>query len=168
MPKLKADVAVVCDRENDAANNVDRLQGEPFVISGPGEFEVKGMHIRGIEADHGTVYLLKAEGMTLAHLGVKGGALTDEQLSALEGVDVVFLPLTCAEGVKPSQLVALLEPRVVIPVAYHTAKEKIALADFAPFAKDMGLKDSAPEEKLLLKKKELPQEETQIRVLTVA
>lgn len=169
MPKLKADVVVVSNMENDACNNIDRLQGEPFRITAPGEFEVKGMHIRGVEyGENDTFYMLKAEGMTLAHLGTTGMPFSDEHLSLLEGVDVVFLPLNCTEGVVPSKMVATIEPRVVVPIMYKAAKEKLKLPEFDAFAKDMGLKNVEPEEKLLLKLKDLPQEETSIRVLSVA
>lgn len=166
MPKLKAEVVVTTNPANEQSNNIERLQGEPFVISGAGEYEVKGMHIHGMEyADGSVFYITKSEGITVAHLGTLNMPLTDEHLEALEGVDILLLPLACAEGVTPDKVVANIEPRIVIPIAYKTSKVKIALPEFDAFAKDMGLKDTTPEEKLLIKFKDLPQEETVIKVL---
>lgn len=169
MPKLKADVVVVSDKDSEQSNGAQRLQGEPFVVATAGEFEIKGIHIQGAEyADGSVLYLGKAEGMTFAHLGAAAQALSDQHIELLEGVDILFLPLACRGEITPDKIVSILEPRIVIPVAYATPRVKIDLPDSGAFFNDMGVKGAEPEEKLLIKLKDLPQEEMQVKVLKVA
>ena len=51
MPNLSADIALVTHDHYDH-NNTGALKGEPFVISGPGEYEVKGVFVQGIPSFH--------------------------------------------------------------------------------------------------------------------
>jgi len=169
MPKFKVNVVLSSNPSDEQSNNTDSLQGEPFYISTAGEYEANGMFVTGVQYDaENTLYIIEAEGMTLAHLGTTARALTDAQLEALEGVDVLFLPLTCAEGTSCSRLVSQIEPRVIIPIQYKTPKFKGDLATFDAFAKDMGVKDTAGEDKIIIKAKDLPVEETRIQILNVA
>lgn len=169
MPKFKTNVVLSTDSTNPQTNNTDSLQGEPFYISTAGEYEANGMFVTGIQYNGGSVmYLIEAEGMTLAHLGTVAGELNDAQLEKLEGVDVLFLPLTCEKGHSCSRMVSQIEPRVIIPIQYKTKGFKGELADLAPFAKEMGVADTAGEDKIILKAKDLPVEETQVKILNAA
>lgn len=169
MPKFKTNVVLSTDSTNDETNNFSSLQGEPFTITTAGEYEANGMFVTGIQYNGGSVmYVIEAEGMTLAHLGTVVGELNDDQLAKLEGVDVLFLPLTCEKGHSCSRMVSQIEPRVIIPIQYKTKGFKGNLETFDAFAKDMGVKDAAGEDKIILKAKDLPVEETQIKILNVA
>ena len=47
-----------------------RIAGNPFLISGPGEYEIGGITVRGAALSKtNTAYLLKLEDMTLLHAG---------------------------------------------------------------------------------------------------
>lgn len=169
MPKFKVNVVASTDTTNDETNNFDSLQGEPFTITAAGEYESNGLFVKGVQYNGNHVmYLIEAEGMTLAHLGTVTGELTDEQLETLEGVDVLFLPLTCEEGRTCSRMVSQIEPRVIIPIQYKTGKFTGNLATLESFTKSMGVKDTNGEDKIILKAKDLPVEETQIKILNAA
>lgn len=146
----------------------------PFVINGPGEYEVKDITIRGFatESRYGgekrinTVYLVTLEGMRLCFLG----ALTNRELpervqEAFDGIDILFLPIGGGGVLAPADAHALavsLEPRLIIPIHYEGQGEKDALK---VFLKEAGEKQLAPVEKLTVKKKELEGKEEEIIVL---
>jgi len=49
LPKLEADVVLVSHQHRDH-NNVKAVSGNPFLIEGPGEYEIKGIFIQGISS----------------------------------------------------------------------------------------------------------------------
>jgi L-ascorbate metabolism protein UlaG (beta-lactamase superfamily) len=168
MPALKVEIVASTDPENEQANNIDRLQGSPLVISNPGEYESKGVFFYGIPSGGSrSLFVISAEGMTIGHPGTVAQELSDAQLELFEGVDILFLPVT-GDKKAVSALLSQVEPRVVIPVQYATGKTKAKLDPLAGFAKEMGIKDTAGEAKVILKQKDLPVENTQVIVLRAA
>jgi len=49
IPKLEADVLLVTHQHSDH-NNVKAVAGNPFLIDGPGEYELRGVFIQGISS----------------------------------------------------------------------------------------------------------------------
>ena len=49
VPRMKADILLTTHQHYDHCN-VKAVEGNPFLIEGPGEYEVKGVHIKGIPA----------------------------------------------------------------------------------------------------------------------
>jgi L-ascorbate metabolism protein UlaG (beta-lactamase superfamily) len=103
---------------------------DPLVITGPGEYETKGVFIKGFpsKTSYGgkekinTVYTVVLENMTLCFLG----ALSDEKLSpefmeAIEDIDILFVPIggeDVLDAAKASKLAVALEPKIIIPMHY--------------------------------------------------
>lgn len=168
MPKLKVDVVLSTNMDDDMANNVDRLQGDPFVISNPGEYEVQGVFVYGVPHGTGSYFLVEAEGITVAHLGTSTEELTTEQLKRLEGADILFVPVTGGDAKKYNSIISSIEPRVVIPMQYNTPKVKAKLDTIDAFAKEFGLNDTSGEKKVIIKKKDLPVDEQRFIVLSPA
>lgn len=180
-PKFEADI--VCVTKDAAGHNF--LEGirapkegkEPFLISGPGEYEVKGVTIFGIPALAGplnrraggkeerepmTLYSLEIEDFTLAHLGSIGQKLSDSQVSELEGVDVLMLPVGGVTVISPRWAVEIVEqvaPSIVIPMLY---------SDTAPvekFFEEIEIEVPEPVEKLKLKtRNDLPEEREVVKL----
>lgn len=169
---LSADL-VTLSHEHLAHSAAELVGGEPFIIRGPGEYEVKEIFVYGIPSRHGapkgkqegpnTLFRFEIGDLSLAHLGDIGHPLTDAELSRLEDIDVLFVPvggqgstIGAAEAV---EIVNRLEPRVVIPM--HFADKDIAMKLDAPdtFLREVG---GTPEkvDKLKLARKDLPQEST--------
>lgn len=158
LPKLKADIVLVSDAESKLANNTQRLSGEPFIITGPGEYEAHDVFVYGISATH-SIYLLETEGMSVAFLGSTANIITAKQLEVIEGVDILLLPLTTFSSEQRTTLLSEIEPRVVIPYLYTSTTE------LAPFIKEVGAKDSEPQDKFTIKAKDLPQDTTTTIIL---
>lgn len=134
---------------------------ESFVINNPGEYDVKGFFIFGLgDFSGGIAYTIEAEGMRLAHLSVNK-ELTDAQLEQLSDVDLLIIDVGSTEDSNEmaAKVVSQIEPRVVIPMGYGADKKPTT------FLKEMGASDTEAQNKLNIKKKDLPQEETKIIIL---
>lgn len=177
-PGGKADVVVVTHDHYDH-NNVGALSGGPLVISGPGEYDIKGVFIKGLSAYHDakegkergrvTMYIFEIEGMKICHLGDFGQTeLTEEQIEQIGDVDILIVPVggvytIDAEGAQ--KVVNQIEPAIVIPMHYHVPGLSIKLEKNEDFLKIMGVKNPETLSRLTLKKKDINPEETKIVVM---
>lgn len=169
MPGGKVDVLASTDMQDERCNNLEKFYDGAFKIEGAGEYEIKGTFMYGLPKTNtqgkGAIFFIESEDLTLAHLGWCGTELTAEQLEYIEGVDVLMLPLGAMAESVWSKIVSQVEPRVIIPMAFHQSGVKAKLPPLASFLKALGAKDVKPEPKVILKKKDLPQEETKIILL---
>jgi len=172
LPSLEADIALITHEE---ASNTRVLKGDPFVIAGPGEYEIKDVFIKGIACSRGaqdegnTLYMIKQEGMSIGHLGkCNQGELTSEQVEEMGDVDIVLLPVGGKDtmGAKEAaRIVSQVEPRIIIPMQYALPKLKEKLAPVTEFLKTMGIKAAESQNKLVVKAKDLTGEEARVVVL---
>ncbi|MFZ5364402.1 MAG: MBL fold metallo-hydrolase [Patescibacteria group bacterium] len=180
LPRLTADIVTVSHDHFDHNNTegVSGINGAPFVITSPGEYEVKGVFVygnlfwhdksEGAERGSNIVYCIEAEGISLAHLGDLGHTLSDEQIEKLDGIDILFVPvggkwtLGASEAVK---IINAIEPRIVIPMHYKIPGLKVDVETVDKFLKEMGASKAEKLPKLKISKKDLPQEETKVIVL---
>lgn len=146
---------------------------KPFVISGPGEYEVKEVFIKGLpsESKYGgkdlvnTIYTVSLENMNICFLGaLNNSELKNETVEALDEIDILFVPIG-GDGVldpaKAYKLAVSLEPKIIIPMHYGDVGANDALK---VFLKEAG-ENPKPEPKLTLKKKDLEGKEGDIVVL---
>lgn len=165
MPKLKADLLLVSDSKSELANNTQRISGEWFLVDEPGEYEVNETFIYGIPVGSTTIYLIEDEGVTAAFLGKLDVGLTDEQLERIEGADILFLPVGSLNKEQRTTLISQIEPRIIIPYLFKQPKVKTDLEPLDGFLKEMGIKSAEAQEKLTIKAKDLPQDETKVVLL---
>jgi hypothetical protein len=172
-----ADVALVSANHPDlnGAENLSYNGKDPLVISGPGEYETKGVFIKGFSSktNHGgtekinTVYTVILENMTLCFLG----ALSDDKLSpefmeSIEDIDVLFLPIGdkgVLDPARANKIAVMLEPKIIIPMHYGEVGVEGALKKFL---KEAGQENVKPVDKLTLKKKDLDGKEGNVVVLS--
>ena len=177
VPALSADILLVSHSHHDH-NNKRAIKGTPFLIEGPGEYEVKETFIQGVSSFHddaqgakrgqNTIYTIEGEGMRICHLGDLGQKeLTPEQLERIGDIDILMVPVGgvyTIDAKGAGRAISQIEPRLVIPMHYHLPKLKIKLEGVDKFLKEMGKRSVTPQPKLLIKKKDLP-EETKVVVL---
>ena len=103
VPNFSADILLVTHLHHDH-NNIKAIKGAPFLIDGPGEYEVKGVFVQGIPSFHddkegkekgsNTIYTIEAEDIKFCHLGDLGQKqLTDEQVDEIGSIDVLMIPV---------------------------------------------------------------------------
>lgn len=184
-PRLAADVVILTDKNNEH-NNAKAIKGpegaETFLIDSPGEYEVNNIFVQGIlirpegkekegEKKKDTViYRIDLEGVSLAHLGNLSQILTEEQAEKFEGVDILMIPVGggSALGAKQAaELIAQLEPRIVIPMQYDIPglKLKNKIGGLDAFCKEIGVCPKEKTNKFKIAKKDLPQEDLQVAIL---
>lgn len=174
IPSVQADIVTVSHEHKDH-NNIKAVSGEPLVISGPGEYEVKGVRITGLRTYHdntkggergyNTVYRIEIDNVAIVHLGDLGHKLSDKEIEILDGVDILMIPvggtytINAAEAV---EVISHLEPKVIIPMHYKSDKHKNddgeKLDELSVFLKEMGKEGIAPVPKLVISKDKLPLE----------
>ena len=141
-----------------------------FVIAGPGEYELKDVFVSGIKINSEgtsikTAYLIKLEEISVGYLGeITKKEITPEITGFFEGVDILLVPIggngmLDADGA--TELVNQIEPKIVIPMYYKISGLKRKADTLEQFLKEMGV-NVKPEEKLLIKKKDLGFEDTKI------
>ena len=171
-PSVEADIALIT---NEHGMNTKALKGEPFLVEHSGEYEVAGVFIQGISSTTrngktNTIYVLDVEGMRVCHLGQVGqDELTPEQVGAIGGIDILFIPVGGGEAVEAKEaakIVNQIEPRMAIPMHYAVAGAKEKLGKVEEFLEVMGTKDAQKQAKLSIKARDLPSEDTEIAVLT--
>lgn len=146
-PKSRAGAAITLLSTPQKEADVAR---DSFVIDGPGEYEVKGIAVKGFP---GGVYVLNFENMNLCFLASRvGTSLSEDTTESLEDIDILFAPVT------HNELAVSLEPKVIIPTNYTPESLK-------KFIKDTGAESSTPQEKLVIKKKDLEGKEGEIIIL---
>lgn len=146
---------------------------EQFVISAYGEYETKGILIQGIpsmQIDKKTpniIYMIESEGIRICHLGLFGeDDLSEDQLENIGKADILIVPIDGDDTIgfkEAEKIVARLEPKIVIPMAYKKADI------LAGFLKAIGQKDVVAQDKLSIQKKNLgakdDEEKTEVVVL---
>ncbi len=176
--KLKADIVTV-SHDAPGHNNSEAVKGTSHVITGPGEFEIGGVFITGVQTDgtgsgkkakeqvRNTLYVFDYEGLTVAHLGDLRQVPTQAEIEALGTVNVALVPVGGGGGLnaaKAAEVISLLEPNIVIPMHYETPDVKVSLDSLNKFMKEMGLGKPEPQPSLKVTRGGLP-EETHVVVL---
>jgi len=162
--KVQADVVTVSARHPDH-NHTELATGSRKVFSGPGEYEVSDMFVAGImsardaaqgaERGRNTIYKLHMDGIVLCHLGAIGHIPTSEQVTAIGDVDVLFVPVGGGGSLSPAQAneaVALLEPKMIVPMLYRTTLSPLPLEPVDAFLKEQGASGQEPTARLSVTK----------------
>lgn len=131
MPHMHADY-VVCSHEHYDHNNTDALAGS-VVLDAKKGFKCNDFSIEGIETVHdaeggklrgmNTAIILRAEGLTLMHMG-DIGCIPDEEFFERAGkIDVLMIPVGGIYTIDAEQAVEIckiMEPNIIIPMHYKT------------------------------------------------
>lgn len=169
MPRQKADI-VTLSHQHPGNAALSQVQDGYFLIDGPGEYEVSDILVTGIRAfrddnlgkerGYNTIYLLELEEMRICHLGALGHVLTESQIERLEAVDILMVPIGGGDALDAqaaNEVIAQIQPRIVIPMHYRAANGSSGLDDIAQFCKTLGVENPMPQEKLTIRKSELPE-----------
>ena len=176
--KLKADIVTI-SHDAPGHNNSDAVKGTSHIISGPGEFEIGGVFITGVQTDgsgagkktkdqtRNTLYVFDYDGLTVAHLGDLKQLPPQNEIEALGAVNVALVPVGGGGGLnaaKAAEVISLLEPNIVIPMHYATSDVKVSLESLNKFIKEMGLSKPETQPSIKVTRSSLP-EETHVVVL---
>lgn len=167
-----ADIALITTNHPDY-NGLEQLShGErtPFAISGPGDYEIKEIFIKGVLSDAliagkkyiNTIYILSVDNINIVFLG----ALSDSEIGkdareAINSPDILFIPIgggDLLDAKSAAKLASSLEPKIIIPMDYNDSSLKA-------FLKETGEEKAEVVDKLTIKLKDLEGKEGEVVVL---
>ncbi len=169
--KFGADVALISLNHDDFNGAEEASFGgkNPFVISGPGEYETKGIFVKGYNSKSkydskkellNTLYFVSMDNLSLCFLGaISDEKLSEEATEAVEDIDILFVPVSdnTLSAAVANKLAVSLEPKIIIPLGDE--------ADVKAFVKEAGSEKPEKMEKLTLKKKDVDGKEGEIVLL---
>jgi hypothetical protein len=175
--KFGADIVLESLSHEDMSGGADLTYGDraPFIVSGPGEYERKGIFIKGVAGASrydldakdenliNTIYSLTVDGINLLFLGAQSTELPAQLSDVVDEVDILFIPIG-DDGVfspKEAYKVAMnLEAKVIIPMHFSSTKEE----NLKQFIKEAG-GESTMTDKLTIKRKDIEGKEGEIIIL---
>lgn len=171
--KFGADVAFVSLNHPDfnGVESVTHGAKQPFVVDGPGEYEIGDVKARGYGikttydgTEHfNTMYYVTLEGMNLLFLGALGTEEIDASvLGGFSDIDILFIPIGGGDVLDvsaASKLATKLEAHVIIPMHYDATS-------LSAFQKEEGGQNGKPQEKLTVRKKDVLMMESDVIVLS--
>lgn len=165
---------VTVSHDHAGHNNAEAVGGDPYVVRGPGEYEVQDVLITAVAAYHdaergkqlgrNTIYLLHIDDLAVCHLGDLGHLLTDNQREEIGDVDVLLVPVggkNTINAAQATEVISQVDPRVVIPMHYATAATEGKVEGLDPlekFCREMGVEAVEPQPKLAVTRGTLPAE----------
>lgn len=146
--KLKADILTV-SQNTPGHNNVSAVKGEPYTITGPGEFEIGSVFITGVQTNghskkdtdpRNTLFVFDYNNITVAHLGNINRVPSQSEIEALGNVKIALVPVGGSiDSEKLAEMIRLLEPNILIPMMYQTPSSATKLQPLHDFIKAMGI-----------------------------
>ena len=167
-----ADLAFVSTNHPDY-NGVEQLShGDraPFVISGPGDYEVKEIFVKGVMSNSliankkyiNTIYSLSVDSIKIVFLGAMSDMeIPKESREEIDEADILFIPVGgkgLLDAKSSAKLASSLEPALIIPMDYDKETLKV-------FLKEMGEEKAEVVDKLTIKRKDLEGKEGEVVVL---
>ncbi len=171
--RLKANIVTI-SHDSPGHNHLEAIDGEPYVITGPGEYEVGSVFITGIQlgtpsgtGERNTIYVFDYNALTVAHLGDLNRVPSQTEIEAMGTVNVALVPIGSGmslNAARAAEVISLIEPNIVIPMHYATPDCNIPLDSLSKFLKEMGISEIETLTSLKLGASSLP-EETRVMVL---
>lgn len=181
--KLKADIVTI-SHDAPGHNYAAAVKGKSHILTGPGEYEIGGVFITGVQTNghsvgskaaarnadepRNTLYLFDYNGVNVVHLGDLNRVPSQAEIEALGNIHVALVPVGGGGGLTPAkavEVISLLEPGIVIPMHYHTPGCALKLAPVTRFLKEMGAGNLEPQTSLKITPGSMP-DETRVMVLT--
>lgn len=179
LPKLEADAVLITHNHFDH-NYINGVSGHRLVVQGPGEYELGGVSIFGISANHDdkngqergktTMYYIETAGESVLHCGDLGDILDESTLAKFGQVTALLIPVGgvyTIDAEKAAKVISSIEPAYVVPMHYRMQGSKLQEIDtLEKFLDEMGLDNEATKRVSSLRIAEADNEnETQVIVL---
>ncbi|MCJ7813935.1 MAG: MBL fold metallo-hydrolase, partial [Candidatus Atribacteria bacterium] len=148
LPRIKVNIVTVSHEHFDH-NYVRGVKGKPVVFKGLVNRESHKMEFRGISSyhdsvygsqrGHNTIFVIKADGLNLCHLGDLGHILNSDTLTEIGAVDILFVPtggFYTINSSQATQIIKDIKPKIAIPMHYKTEAIKFSIDPLEVFLSD--------------------------------
>ena len=178
--QVKADLITVSRLDLELRNIVPNVRTPPYIIEGPGEYEIRGCFVRALwnvanddlvrvaegDGPRGLVFSFVMDGVSICHLGQLGMPLEAPVVEAISPVDILIMPpggigkLTDTEAAK---ILSDVSPKVVILMDYASNGSWGGDANqISSFLEEAGLDRREPVPSLSLTTTSLPGDKTEL------
>ena len=171
---LSADIVTVSHEHFDH-NAVNCLQSLTSVVKESGTHSIDGITFEGLSTWHddkqgklrgkNTVYIIKADGLAVAHLGDLGEENNLALIQSLKGIDILLIPVGGTYTITAEQAKRYIEqisPKLAVPMHYLPNDGTLDIAKADAFLSLFEGVTYATEEGILLDKDVFTREKTQI------
>uniref|UniRef100_A0A7C5V1E6 MBL fold metallo-hydrolase n=1 Tax=Caldicellulosiruptor owensensis TaxID=55205 RepID=A0A7C5V1E6_9FIRM len=144
--ELSADVVLTSHKHFDHAYTKS-LKGDYVLVDKEGEFNVKGVKIKGIKTFHDkekgqkrgeNIVFVIEDKFSVAHLGDLGHELAETELEKMGQVDILLIPVGGVYTIDAKEALNVakaVNPKIIIPMHYKTEKLKFDLGKVEEFTK---------------------------------
>jgi len=144
--ELSADVVLTSHKHFDHAYTKS-LKGDYVLVDKEGEFNVKGVKIKGIKTFHDkekgqkrgeNIVFVIEDKFSVAHLGDLGHELAETELEKMGRVDILLIPVGGVYTIDAKEALNVakaINPKIIIPMHYKTEKLKFDLGKVEEFTK---------------------------------
>jgi L-ascorbate metabolism protein UlaG (beta-lactamase superfamily) len=172
-PRFGSDIALITTNQPDynGADTVSLGDKEPFVIDGPGSYEVRELLFTGAPSEvsiNGTVHIntvygFELDGIKIAFLGIlaEEATLSSEAKEIAANADMLFVPIGGGhvfDAASAYKAATTFGPNVIIPYEFDDVS-------LARFLKEGGQEKNEAADKATLKRRDLDGKEGYILVL---
>ena len=169
LARATADLVTISN-EHPHHSAASEVTGDPTVLRGPGEYEVKGVIVTGVRTDpsrsngtRNTAYMIAVDDVRICHLGDLANLPTAEQIELMKDADVLLVPVGghCTIGAPQAvEVISQIEAKIVVPMHYATDVSKAELESVDRFLHEMGLTSTERQARLNVTQSSLPAEPT--------
>lgn len=172
--KVNASIVTI-SHDHPGHNYAAAVGGKPYIVRGPGEYEISDVLIIGVPSYHdnkrgqergrNTIYVIHMDDLVICHLGDLGHTLQEEQLEEVADADILLIPIggqSTLNVALAAEVISQVEPRIIIPMHYMAGATANPLDKFY---REMGVEVMNTQPKLTVTRNNLPAE-TQVVILS--
>jgi len=126
--RLKGDIITI-SQDKPGHNDITVVAGSAHIVRGPGEYEVGGVFITGIQTNENrskselanVLYLYNYNDLNVAHLGGLNRVPSQTEVEDLGPVHILLIPVgdeSTLDAARAAEVVNLFDPNIVIPMHY--------------------------------------------------
>ena len=176
-PDTRPATVVTISNNHPNHSNSGEVEGEPRVFAAPGEYEYRGISVRGVmtpqlpeipREQRSVAYTMEIDRVNICHLGDISATLSPGQIDQLSPVDVLLVPTGGGCTLEIDQVLQTmqdLDPKIVIPMHYKNPEVGVSLQDVDVFLRRMGLSEVQAQPRLVVTSSNLPED---MRVVVLA
>ena len=176
-PDTRPATVVTVSNSHPNHSNSEEVTGDPRVFSAPGEYEYRGISVRGVMTpqlpetpweQRSVAYAIEMDRVNICHLGDISAPLSPVQIDELSPVDVLLVPSGGGCTLEIDQVLRVLQdldPKIVIPMHYNIPGVDVPLQDVDVFLRRMGLSEVQAQPRLSVTASNLPED---MRVVVLA
>lgn len=172
---LKGDIVTI-SHNKPGHNRRDAVKEAAYTINGPGEYEMGGVFITGIQTsdnnrqdDSNILFLYTYNGINIVHLGALNRVPSQSEVEDLGPIHILLIPISgesTLDAARAAEVVNLFDPNIVIPMHYVQPKPPESNDLLNRFLKQMGAVDVLqPQPSLKVNSVQSLSEDTRVVVL---